>query len=75
MYVVTITSNFKEDDGKAYICTNRKEGEKKIKELYWNILDETYPLNETETYIQKGFNYAQVSDGLLVTELRLIETT
>lgn len=71
MYVVVRTTNVSEK-GKAYRCEEEKEGIIRLKQLYLKKVKSVSILDRKNTYINKEFTYAQVSDGLEITRFRLI---
>lgn len=72
MYVVTETSNVVEG-GKAFMYENEEDGINKLKELYKERMKTVIYLDRENTYINKKFTYAQVSDGVCINKLRLIK--
>lgn len=72
-YVIIITNNVKYD-AKVIKCKNEMEGKEKIKKYFEKCLEEDYPKSKyysTGTFMNKDCNYGCLSDGLILTELRL----
>lgn len=72
MYVVVETTNTS-IKAKGHRCNNKEEGIEKIKERYEELTKNAIYLDRGRTEIDEcNFSFAQVSDGMVITELYLV---
>jgi len=71
MYVVVVTNNYN-DKGEAILCKTKDDGIKELKEKFLTLCDEAINLNRHHTHVSADLLYAEVWDGLLATEMRVL---